>query len=124
MPTTDPNPIALRATIAAEIRAAKQHFPPKHHKALDSIGRTLDLIPPNAVPDFIRLDADAKGAITAMIREDMLSIAEQGALSDTVTASTYVEELTIFIDKLRLDQIEWLAHKNRRTLDRRRIHDA
>lgn len=81
--------VALRQTIAREIDAAKLDFP-HHHAALDLIGGTLDVIGGDMVPDFCSLDASTRGAVTAMIREDMRSIAEHGTVSDSVTAGSYV----------------------------------
>lgn len=46
-------------------------------------------------------------------------------MSSLITdAGEYLRYNVIFIDKMRTDLNEWLAHRTRRTLDRRRIHDA
>lgn len=125
MPTTDDDNLgALRACITREIIAAKQDFP-DHHDALDLMAGTLDQIRGGMVPDFIALDTTTNGAVTRLLREDMRGIAEHGIVSSLITdAGAYLRFNVIFIDKLRLDLIELLAHKNRRMLDRRRIFDA
>lgn len=124
MPTPDADLVALRDAIAREIADAKLAFPPKHHAVLDMIGSTLDQIGADMVPDFARLDQQTRGGVTAMIRADMRSIAEDGIVRDTADAGSYVEELAPFVDKLRLGLTEWLARQNRRTLERLPIHDA
>ena len=121
MPTTD-DLAALRATIVREIAAAKQDFPSKHHAVLDQIPGTLDLIPADAVPDFRSLDASTRGAITALIREDMQSIAAEGISPSD--AGAYIAELVDLVDPIRRREVEWLADQNRRMLDGKRSYDA
>jgi hypothetical protein len=60
--------------------------------------------------------------VTEIIKSDMRS--DGLFVRDAIDAGYYVEELAPFIDALRLNVIELLAHRNRRTLDRKRIHDA
>jgi|GEM_PF-5922988 len=122
MPTDDLT--ALRNTIAAEILSAKQDFP-NHHAELDRIGKTLDLIGGHMVPDFISLDASTNGAITALLREDMRSIAEHGIMSSEITdARAFIRALVIFVDAIRTDEVEWIARRVRRTLDGKPPYDA
>jgi hypothetical protein len=123
MPTTDL--IALRATIGTIIGEAKQDFPPDHHAMLDRIATTLDTIPADAVPDFISLDATTNGAVSALLREDIRSIADDGIMSSQITdARAFVNALVIFIDAIRLNEIEWIARRTHRKLDGKHVYDA
>jgi hypothetical protein len=94
--------VALRATIARELAAAKLDYP-DHHDALDKIGSTLDAIPADAVPDFRSLDASTRGAITALIREDMQSIAAEGISPSD--AGAYIAELVDLVDPIRRREV-------------------
>lgn len=122
--TTDPNLTAFRATIAGIITETKATTPPKHHAALDAIAGTLHMIPGHMVPDFIGLDATTGGAITALLRDDITSMAADGISSEIGDAGAYIRALVIFIDAIRTNETEWIAHRVRRTLDRKHVYDA
>jgi hypothetical protein len=123
MPATDLT--ALRDALAAIIVETKQSTPPTHHAKLEMIATTLDTIPGDLIPDFVSLDATNYGAVSALLRSDIRSIADDGIMSSDITdAHTFVNALVIFIDAIRLNETEWIAHRVRRKLEKKPLYDA
>lgn len=119
--TTPDDLVALRTALAAACAEAKAAFPGRDHSAIDGIAATLDTISGDMVPDFASLDRH--GAVSRMFREAAHHLAEFGR-PEFADAAGLIRADLMFIDALRIRDIEMLAHRNQRTLDRKRLHDA
>lgn len=117
----DADLVALRNALAAVCAEAKAVFPSRDHAVIDRIAATLNTIPGDLIPDYKSLDRH--GAGTKLLAEDAHHLAEFNRPT-VADAGALVRALMMFTDKLRPDEIEWLARQNRYTLDRKPIYNA